>query len=49
MKIIALGNRNVILEASVQEVNMLAGKTLYEWNNYRESWDKALRPEPYST
>ena len=44
MKIIALGNRNVILEASVQEVNMLAGKTLYEWNSYRESWDKAPAP-----
>ena len=44
MKIIALGNSNVILEASVQEVNMLAGKTLYEWNSYRESWDKAPAP-----
>jgi hypothetical protein len=44
MKIIALGNRNVIMEANVQEVNMLAGKTLYEWNSYRESWDKAPAP-----
>ena len=44
MKIIALGNRNVILEASAQEVNMLAGKTLYEWNSYRDSWDKSPAP-----
>ena len=44
MKIIGHGRDNVIIEASTQEVNMLAGKTLYEWNNYRESWDKSPAP-----
>lgn len=44
MKIIAIGNKNVILEATIQEVNALAGKQLYQWNNYRDAWDHAPSP-----
>lgn len=44
MRIIAIGNKNVILEATTNEVNMLAGKTLYQWDNYREAWDRCPAP-----
>ena len=40
MKIIGHGRYNVILEASVEEINMLAGTILYEWSSYHERWDK---------
>ena len=38
MKIIGHGRYTVIMEASVDEVNMLAGKTLYEWSSYYDRW-----------
>jgi hypothetical protein len=44
MKIIAIGNHNVILEATPQEVNMLAGKVLYDWSSYHERWNKSPAP-----
>lgn len=44
MKIIAIGNKNVILEATTNEVNMLAGKNLYQWNSYNERWDYCPAP-----
>jgi len=44
MKIIAIGNKNVILEATVREVNMLAGKVLYDWSNYHNRWLKYTAP-----
>lgn len=40
MKIIATGNDNVILQATTQEVNMLAGTELYRWSNYNRIYDK---------
>ena len=43
MKIIAHGRDNVIIEASTQEVNMLAGKVLYQWSSYHERWEQ----QPY--
>lgn len=41
MKIVAMGNGTVILEATTNEVNALAGKNLYQWNSYNERWDFA--------
>ena len=43
MKIIAHGRDNVIIEASTQEVNLLAGKVLYQWSSYHERWEQ----QPY--
>lgn len=44
MRIIANGNDNVIIEASPHEVNMLAGKNLYEWSSYYDKWNSCPRP-----
>ena len=40
MKIIGIGNDNVILQATTQEVNMLSGGELYRWNNWSRAYDK---------
>jgi hypothetical protein len=44
VKIIAQGNNSVIIDATPQEVNMLAGKNLYVWNGYYERWDTVPKP-----
>lgn len=44
MKIIAIGNKTVILEAHVSEVNALAGKVLYDWSSYKDCWNRAPAP-----
>jgi hypothetical protein len=43
MKVIGNGRYNVILEATPDEVNRLAGKTLYQWNSYHDRWELESR------
>ncbi len=43
MKVIGNGRYAIILEATPDEINRLAGKTLYQWNSYHERWELEAR------
>lgn len=47
MKITAHGRYMVVLEATPQEVNLLAGKELYQWSSYNDRWNR--EPSPGTT